>query len=278
MRRGAARFVAQLAASVHIGSPSMFKKIRIAILLYVLFMVAVGTWLTRVRSTDWNNSLWVKIYPINGDGSAVSTDYISKLDRDTFAGIESFVAREVDRYGHDLSRPVRIELGNPIHAQPPAIDSGGTPLEVMLWSFRMRLWVWNVTDGRDRVSPDVRMFVRYHSRETNLLLDDSVGVQKGMFGIVNAYASRRLQGRNNVVIAHEFLHTLGASDKYDLATGMPLAPHGFAEPDRVPLYPQKKAEIMGGRVPLSANDAVTPKSLDYAMIGPATAREIRLLD
>ena len=46
----------------------MFKKIRIAILLYVLFMVAVGTWLTRVRSTDWNNSLWVKIYPINGDG------------------------------------------------------------------------------------------------------------------------------------------------------------------------------------------------------------------
>jgi hypothetical protein len=278
MQRFAARFVAQLSGSACLGSPSMFKKIRIAILLYVLFMVAVGTWLTRVRSTDWNNSLWVKIYPINGDGSAVSAEYISELDLDTFAGIESFMAREVGRYGHDLSRPVRIELGNPIHEQPPAIDSGSNVLEIMLWSFRMRLWVWDVTDGRDRVSPDVRMFVRYHNSESNLLLDDSVGVQKGMFGIVNAYTSRRLRGRNNVVIAHELLHTLGATDKYDLTTGMPLAPYGFAEPDLQPLFPQKKAEIMGGRVPLSANDAVTPQSLDFAVIGPATAREIRLLD
>ena len=256
----------------------MFKKLRIAILLYVLFMVAVGTWLTRVRSTDWNNSLWVKIYPINGDGSAISSEYISKLDPDTFAGIESFVAREVERYGHDLARPVRIELGNPIHEQPPAIDSSSNMLEIMLWSFRMRLWVWDVTSGRDRVSPDVRMFVRYHSSETNLLLDDSVGVQKGMFGIVNAYASRRLRGRNNVVIAHELLHTLGATDKYDLVTGMPLAPHGFAEPDREPLFPQRDAEIMGGRIPLAHNDAVIPKNLEFVVIGPATAREIRLLD
>ncbi len=106
--------MAQWTASARLGPASMFKKIRIAILLYVLFMVAVGTWLTRVRSTDWNNSLWVKIYPINGDGSAVSAEYIAELDLDTFAGIESFIAREVERYGHTLSRPVRIELGNPL--------------------------------------------------------------------------------------------------------------------------------------------------------------------
>ena len=256
----------------------MFRKIRVAILLYILFMVAVGTWLTRVRSTDWNNSLWVKIYPINGDGSAVSADYISRLDGDAFTSIESFVAREVERYGHDLARPVRIELGNPIHEQPPAIDNTSNVLEVMLWSFRMRLWVWDVTGGRDRVSPDVRMFVRYHNRESILKLDDSVGVQKGMFGIVNAYASRRLEGQNNVVIAHEFLHTLGATDKYDLATGLPIAPHGFADPERSPLYPQKKAEIMGGRIPESSRVALKPMSLRYVVIGPATAREIRLLD
>ena len=39
----------------------MFKAVRITILLFVLFMVAMGTWLTERRSTDWNNSLWVKI-------------------------------------------------------------------------------------------------------------------------------------------------------------------------------------------------------------------------
>jgi hypothetical protein len=46
----------------------MFKVARITILLFVLFMVAMGTWLTKLRSTDWNNSLWVKIYPINARG------------------------------------------------------------------------------------------------------------------------------------------------------------------------------------------------------------------
>jgi hypothetical protein len=97
-----------------------------------------------------------------------------------------------------------------------------------------------------------------------------------MFGIVNAYSSRKDQGRNNVVIAHEFLHTLGATDKYDRTTAMPLAPHGFAEPERSPLFPQTKAELMGGRIPVSSDTAEVPPSLRQVVIGPLTAREIRL--
>jgi len=81
-----------------------------------------------------------------------------------------------------------------------------------------------------------------------------------------------------VVIAHEFLHTLGATDKYDRASAQPLAPDGLAEPDRSPLYPQKKAEIMGGRIPRTEDDAVVPQSLKYVVIGPLTAQEIRLTE
>jgi hypothetical protein len=99
-----------------------------------------------------------------------------------------------------------------------------------------------------------------------------------MVGIVNARASRQHAGRNNVVIAHEFMHTLGATDKYDLGSGQPLAPDGLAEPDREPLYPQRWAEIMGGRIALAADDAVIPKSLRYTVIGPQTAGEIRLAE
>jgi hypothetical protein len=256
----------------------MFKAIRIAVLLFILFMVAMGTWLSQARSTDWNNSLWVKIYPINGDGSDVSNDYISALDVKTFAGIEEFVNREVGRYGHTLARPVRIELGNPIHEQPPSIDGATSMLGIMMWSLRMRWWVSGITDDQDHIEPDVRIFVRYHSPESTLVLENSVGVQKGMYGVVNGYSSRRLRGRNNVVIAHEFLHTLGATDKYDPGNAQPIAPHGLAEPERSPLYPQKKAEIMGGRIPLAENDAVVPQSLKYVVIGPLTAREIRLTD
>jgi len=49
----------------------MFKAIRIAVLLFILFFVAVSAWLTQSRSTDWNNSLWLKVYPINADGSDI---------------------------------------------------------------------------------------------------------------------------------------------------------------------------------------------------------------
>ena len=256
----------------------MFKAIRITLLLFILFFVAAGTWLTQARSTDWNNSLWVKIYPINGDGSEQSRRYIERLDLDTFAGIEEFVARETGRYGRNVSRPVRIELGRPISEQPPALDGAGSAIDVMLWSLKMRWWAWRATDEQDRIDPDVRVFVRYHSPERHLGLENSVGVQKGMYGIVNAYASHRLRGRNNVIIAHEFLHTLGATDKYDPATGLPRAPDGLADPDKSPLYPQKFAEIMGGRIATAADDAEIPKNLRFAVIGPKTAAEIRLAD
>lgn len=256
----------------------MFKAVRISILLFILFFVAVSTWLTQARSTDWNNSLWVKVYPINGDGSAESTKYIEGLRVGDFEGIESFLARETGKYSKSVSQPVRIELGQPIEAQPPELGSEPSALSVMLWSLKMRWWATSVTDNQDRINPDVRIFVRYHTPESTVILENSVGLQRGMVGIVNGYASRRHRGTNNVVIAHEFLHTLGATDKYRSEDGQPITPDGLAEPDRKPLYPQRYAEIMGGRVALAADDSVIPQSLKYAVIGPLTAREINLRD
>lgn len=254
----------------------MFKAFRIGFLLFVLFFVAVSTWLTQARSTDWNNSLWVKVYPINADDSRESTKYIEQLTLDDFKGIEEFITRETQRYGLSLSRPVRMELGREIREQPPALAESPSFLGVMWWSMKLRLWSGSVTDDQDNPDPDVRIFVRYHSPSTEFVLENSVGMQKGMVGIVNAFAGRRHRGTNNVVIAHEFLHTLGATDKYDPANGMPHFPNGYGEPDLSPRYPQQLAEIMGGRIALAEDDAVIPKSLKYVLIGEQTAEEIRL--
>ena len=256
----------------------MFKAIRISILLVILFFVAVSTWLSQARSTDWNNSLWVKIYPINADGSPATSRYIDGLDLQTFQEIEVFVAREADRYGKSLSRPVRIELGELIEEQPPSLDGASSVLSVMLWSLKMRWWVGSITDEQDDIEPDVSIFVRYHQYEDVFVLESSVGMQKGMFGVVNAYTGRRHKGRNNVIIAHEFFHTLGASDKYELSTGQPHAPDGLGEPDRSPLYPQCYAEIMGGRIARTANDAMIPQNLTFARVGKITAAEIGLTE
>jgi hypothetical protein len=256
----------------------MFKAVRISILLLILFFVSVSTWLTQARSTDWNDSLWVKVYPINGDGSRETGDYIRGLDVDDYRPIETFLARETGRFGRSLARPVRMELGQEIAEQPPALGKNPGTLDIMVWSLKMRWWAEDVTKAQDRPDPDVRIFVRYHSPREEIVLENSVGLQKGMVGIVNAYASRRHSGANNVIIAHEFLHTLGATDKYDPATGIPEFPTGFAEPDRSPRYPQQFAEIMGGRIPLADDDAVIPKSLRFVVIGDLTAAEIRLSD
>lgn len=256
----------------------MFKAVRIALLLFVLFFVAVSTWLTQARSTDWNNSLWVKVYPINADNSTAASRYIAELAVTDFEGIEAFLERETERYGSRLPRPVRIELGEPINEQPPALPLEPGMMSVMWWSLQMRLWSSSVTEEQDEIVPDVRVFVRYHRPDRAVALENSVGLQKGMVGIVNAYASRRHRGSNNVIIAHEFLHTLGATDKYSRVTGHPIGPDGLAEPARQPLYPQRYAEIMGGRIALAEDDSVIPGSLAYAVIGPATAREINLID
>lgn len=83
-----------------------------------------------------------------------------------------------------------------------------------------------------------------------------------------------MMGANHVVIAHELLHLVGATDKYDLATGTPVYPEGYAEPPLAPLYPQSTAELMGGRIPLSPEASKMPKDLSECLLGPATAAEI----
>ena len=66
----------------------------------------------------------------------------------------------------------------------------------------------------------------------------------------------------------------GATYKYDFANNRPRFPEGYAEPLASPLYPQKQAELVAGRIPLSETEAGIPKSLKDTVIGVATAKEI----
>lgn len=254
-----------------------FRKVRITILLVVLFFVGMNTWLTQLRSTDWNDTLWMVVYPINGDGSRATQQYIDSLSADTFNSIESFLADEARRYGMGIGEPVTVRLASQIHDQPPMPPERGSTFAIMLWSLKLRYWAFS-NDNFDGPSPDVQMFVVYHDPRQHQRLRHSLGIQKGMIGVVNAFASRATTSRNNVVIAHEFLHTVGASDKYDLATNQPVFPEGYAEPNRQPVYPQRQAEIMGGRIPLSEKQSIMPKSVSASRIGDKTAREIRWIN
>lgn len=250
-----------------------FRTLRISILLLVLFIVAAQTWLTHLRTTDWHETLWVAVYPINGDGSQQAARYISALDQQAFSPISEFLSREARRYQLSINQPVTVKLGPVVQSLPPAPPEHGNPLAIMWWSLQLRYWAF-VHDDFNGPEPDARIFVLYHDPQRHTVLKHSLGLKKGLIGVVNAYASRKYAGRNNLVITHEFLHTVGATDKYNPVNSQPVYPAGYAEPDRQPLYPQRLAEIMGGRIPISETSALMPSSMRALRIGSLTAQEI----
>jgi hypothetical protein len=172
-----------------------------------------------------------------------------------------------------LSDPIDAFLAPQIAARPPAPPFGGSVVKIMLWSLELRYWAWR-HDTHAGPKPDVRLFVVYFDPAKSHTLGHSTGLQKGMLGIVNAFASAAYEGSNAVVITHELLHTFGATDKYDARTNAPRFPDGYADPDARPLHPQRRGEIMAGRIPVSDTHAEIPRNLGRVVIGERTAREI----
>ncbi len=254
------------------------RSIRQLALLTVALAIAGGSYLTRVRTTSWEESLWVTVYPIVADDRQVTRDYVERLDPTHFAAIERFMEQETARYGVDIARPVRLDVGEVVTSLPPEPPFGGNPLEVIWWSLNMRLWANEAMRNQRGAPPDIRLFVIYHDPAIMPRVPHSVGLRKGMLGVVHVFAAREMKGANQFVIAHEMLHTLGATDKYVPGTNLPIFPIGYAEPDASPRHPQRFAEIMGGRIPISASESRIPASLGHARVGAATALEIRWID
>ncbi len=77
------------------------------------------------------------------------------------------------------------------------------------------------------------------------------------------------------MLAHELLHTLGATDKYSLRVEFAGAFQTDSQiPPLKPRLPQKKAELMAGRIPLDEDHAAMPESLRSVVVGRLTAEEI----
>ena len=252
----------------------LFKKIRIGILLSVLVIVGMNAWSTHVRTTNWDFPLWAVIYPINAEQNDLVSDYINKLDSDTFIQIEQFFSQEADKYNLTLEEPIVIKIAPEIYSSPPLLPKNGNIFSTMWWSLKLRYWAFS-SDTYEGASPDIKVFVNYFHPAEGLRLEHSLGLKKGLIGVVNAYSSQKFQHKTNVVIAHEILHTVGATDKYDPLTNQPIFPEGYANPELSPSLPQTIGEIMAARIPKTKTKSKMPSSLNYTIIGEKTAREIK---
>ncbi len=248
---------------------------RMLLLLLILIVVAFVTAYQHIQSRSWQNTLDVSIYPVNGDAAnefrEATARYIDTLTSADFNNIDRWATREAKRYGLAVGQPFKTTLGRTVDAIPPTLGSDPSLLEIVTWSLRFRWWVWQNTPDHGSLAR-VRVFVVYQQGRDGEALAHSLGLQKGLLGLVNAFARKPQHEQNLIVIAHELMHTVGAVDKYN-ADGSPMWPQGFADPDKGPRRLQTHAEIMAGRV--TTHEGVTmAASLAQVVVNPWTAREI----
>ncbi|WP_179954405.1 hypothetical protein [Sulfuriferula nivalis] len=252
-----------------------FRGVRITILLGVLITLAALTSWERWFVAQWMRPLHIVIYPINGDHNEQVQAYIDALTVDDFTEISQFINQQSARYRLTPIAVPQVKLAHTIATEPPLPPKPpASAVDIALWSLKLRQYVWQNTAFWQSLG-QVKLFVVYHQGEDGVALEHSLGLQKGLIGVVHAFAQPQQNAQNNVVITHELLHTLGATDKYD-ANLQPIYPEGFADVDgNVPHYPQSEAEIMAGRIALSPTHAVMPKRLQDCVIGAKTAFEIQ---
>jgi len=253
-----------------------FAKFRVTLLLFALIGFSLLAAHQSVYTRNWNQTLEVTVFPINADGHLVTADYINSLSDNTFKIINQWGVREAARHNLNLQTPLNVKLGESIQKPPPPFPIDTTPVHVVLWGLKFRWWAFRNTpdDGGDLTR--VRLFVMYYEGTDGQTLSHSLGMQKGLMGLVHAFADHNQTQQNNIIIAHEVLHTVGAADKYSFS-GTPQYPYGFANPNRTPLFPQRNAEIMAGRIPTSQWNSYMAETLKSVTVNKYTASEINWL-
>ena len=248
----------------------MWKKIRILCLLLVLLVVAVNAW--RDQNQDWTKPIIVLLHPINADGRTNTQNYINGLNIANLNTAQDYLKQASQQY-RDQPVALYFKLGRELKQLPPKVPTDASLLSTVLWSLKFRFYAWQQRQGSDGAAT-VTLYLNYYDPSQTQILKHSTALQKGKIGSVNLFASNAHSQRNTMVMVHELLHAFGATDKYDLATGQPIYPIGYAAPNQQPLYPQQQAELMAGYIPLSQSKSKMPESLEQTRITEITAIEL----
>ena len=248
----------------------MWKKIRILILLIILLIVAVNAW--RDQNQNWNKPIIVLLHPINADGQASTEHYIQQLKGTDLITAQDYLKTMSGRYRpHPIA--VYFQMGRQLKQSPPKVPENANMLDTILWSLKFRFYAWK-QHQRIEGTPSVSLFLNYYDPQKSNILKHSTALENGRIGSVNLFATPKQTEQNTVIVVHELLHAFGATDKYNLATGQPLYPIGYAYPQQQPLFPQAKAELMAGHIPISPSKSKMPEALAQTLINEITAIEL----
>jgi hypothetical protein len=253
-----------------------FTRGRVAALLLVLSAVALwGLRVTHRRSArlDWNRTLAVEVaLLIRG-----ATPYtVSDGLRSRLPELEQFFDREVARYRPGTPRPFRFVALDPIAVAtaPPMPPPEEALLDRARYMLALNDYLAPIDARIARAPHDVRLYLVLSPPELGQAqFMEGAGAAGGDFGIVLATVDAKTIELALIGLGHELLHCIGASDKYD-TRGHSVAPAGLCEPDAVPRYPQRCAELMAGETALAPDTGRLASELSEVRVGAVTAREI----
>lgn len=274
--RGRAERFAGIAALQRWLNAGWFFRLRVSLLLCALVLVlawGARDWSDRRARTSWQRPLRIALVLVEREPVPERT--LALLNTRSFE-LERRLAQEYARHtGRDFT-PFELVVRGPVRVteEPPSAQSDST---VDLLRRGFELWRWT-----SAVDSEARVELGYDSR-IYLVLKPAAGgglafvegesEYRGRVGIAQADIAQDTLDFSLFVAAHELLHTLGASDKYDGA-GRAIFPQGFAEPKKVPLFPQPAAEVMARNRPFAPGSERPPETLSELVVGETTAREI----
>jgi hypothetical protein len=257
------------------GRSRAFFRVRVVVLLVVLFGVALYAW-NDVRSRkarhDWASPLEVAVVVLAEPGVDPAA-----LDafRARLPALEEQLTAEKHRYQRGTWKPFAFTMFGPLapNGAAPKLEEDGF---LALAGHSYANWrYFGEVDERAHLTAKAyasRIYVTVRApRDAERTFVEGESEQDGRIGTVDVELDPGSVDFALIVVAHELMHTLGATDKYD-AKGRPKFPEGLAEPD-LGTY-QTKVEIMAQTRPVTIDLFAQPDTLGDVAVGPATAREI----
>lgn len=254
-----------------------FYRVRVALLTSILAIVLVYAWRdrrARLARNTWESPLRVGLVFLRL-GNVDETALERMMERSS--ALEARLQSELNRYRPEVpAGAIQILQYGPVNVNhaPPT-----TGRDTYWDRARMAYELWIYTRIIDQEAGvrsrdlDSRIYVVTEPSTGKTNFVDGFGQAGGRIGVAHVGLGPNMVDYGLFVAAHELLHTLGATDKYD-SEGNALIPDGLADPEQRPLFPQPGAEVMAGTRVLSTSLEAAPDSLQDLWVGPKTAREI----
>ncbi|KAF0209927.1 MAG: hypothetical protein FD167_5420 [bacterium] len=247
--------------------------------LLIVILIAARVYYRDQRKLDWDRTYNVALVQVINGNKSDTARALSPFGKELIQqSLEKWFENEAKRVYQTNIKPFRFQLLGPIFNEqtPPVLPTENDGFWTKYKQTSAFINYFNETLTQVGANPDqfdIKLYLYIYPADKGLDYEKqhSVGTTRGRFGVVFLPIGKQSAGRTTCLIAHEILHTVGASDKYD-DNHLTFFPDGYFEPKK--RYPQQFAEIMALATPTENGKEKDADSLDISRIGEKTSVEI----